>query len=1178
MARRHLQNRYVQNRRNLNRRSLPAADASSRLRRWGLVASLVGLCVIAGVTVLKQKLPGQICGECRSRLQAVLNDTGLVSSIRDTTFIEGRGIQISDLIIHGSATNSTTQSNAHISTAANSSDTDPLLEIYSVFVHMQATTAQLVAGTAKPSRVEIRGGKLTLARNADGTWNTGSLDRLGSLSCDGPPVPVSITDCTLRIVDHFQNPPLEINLRDISIEAKPVQHDGRQLMQISGTFAGNSVAEVGFSGYYESETGRWYAEQIRASEFALSADMLTLIPPSIRGDAESLVALTGNLSVDGRAEGSIAEPGRTRFELNGQLRDFSVNDRRLPAAISRTNVDFVVSDRHLQVKRATGVADQGSFDVSYWQDGLLSRGDWQFAGTVNRLDFTERLHPWLSNGCRKFCADFSPTGTSDIRFRLASTGGTVQRDVHAIITDMSFEFVKFPFRTEHCRGTAIWVGNELEFDLIADEKRTPLRLNGRVHNPGPNATFEMALAAEGPVAIDEKLYGALGRWPNLQKALRDFQPKGDVSGVGRLIKADPNLEHVSREFDIQLLDCGVRHRKFLYDIQNVRGTVKYRGNKTMFEEIEGSSGDAAVRCNGSWDERTGLSLRFLAEQVPIDDKLRTAVNSQTREIWDSFRPRGNIGLMRVDLSLPRGQRQADVTVSADLTETAGNAGSVSIFPTWFPYEIVGLTGRIQIGNGIVSMENLRGGHGRTWITCQGDGRYSPEEWSVSLKNLIIGSLKVDRDLLTALPGSLAPAIRQLQFDGLVNVGGEVSLGGRVKRTALAGNGQQGGQGEPGGQGIVQAGYNESVAANNHGRLPAQTRPEEPTRIPRTQSPPQTSVNSGLAAGASIGWNLRFNMNQADLMIGMPVRNVFGMVQLVGNYDGQTAVCRGELAIDSLMLHNAQIKNISGPIWMDESGVAVGSLAQPPGSQAAVRQVTGKMFEGQLVIDGKRSSANPGQFILAVGLSDGDLKEAVNDYAPQMNQINGKCYASLRLTGDDSGTRSYRGGGTVSLRNAEIYELPVMVSLLKILNVKEVNRTAFDSGNLEFAITGDTLDFQRIELIGDAVSLIGNGQMSMDRRIDLNFYSVIGRGRWYIPIVSELYKAGSQRALWINVNGSFDDPQTHKHILPQLNDSIRALLQGRPQATNNYPVMEFSPARINPAAEESLPVGSFYLDR
>jgi hypothetical protein len=67
-------------------------------------------------------------------------------------------------------------------------------------------------------------------------------------------------------------------------------------------------------------------------------------------------------------------------------------------------------------------------------------------------------------------------------------------------------------------------------------------------------------------------------------------------------------------------------------------------------------------------------------------------------------------------------------------------------------------------------------------------------------------------------------------------------------------------------------------------------------------------------------------------------------------------------------------------------------------------------------------------------------------------------------------------------------------------------------------------------------------MNLDRDIDLNFYSIAGRNRFRIPILSELYHASSQQILWISVDGTLDNPQMHREVLPHVNDSLRQLFQ------------------------------------
>ncbi|MEM7456513.1 MAG: AsmA-like C-terminal region-containing protein [Planctomycetota bacterium] len=1118
-------------------------DPSSRFRRWGLAASVVGLIVIAGVTLARQHLPGWIQTGCREKLVAALEDSGLEPTIRDIEFREGEGFEIKDFELRqpGAAT--------------------PLLEAYSVHVEMPVSLNELVSGDPQAQGLRFNGGRLTLQCDENGQWNVGSLvTSLQELSTGGQPIPVSVHNYALRIIDHRHSPPLEFILSDVALDIRPMDYQGRRLLEVTGGFAGLKISDVQFSGFFEPETGGWFAD-VEAKSFQLTTDVLTLVPQEIRDVGNELVNLSGQLDLQGRAEGVINAPEATRFEIKAGLRNFAINDKRLPLALSGTDVDLVVSDRHVQVTRASGFAGDGRFDISYWQNGLLERGDWQFNGNVTNLDFNPQLESWLPGSCRKFCEDFSPHGRSDIHFQLASTSGVMHRNIRADMHNMSFNYVKFPFETSGCRGIVTWIGDECDFDFTGMEKDVPIRFTGQVHRPGPSSTFDINVDVEGALPVDYKLLTAASRWPNLRQAVNDFQPTGRISCNARFTKTRSDSPDISRAIDVRLHHWNVRHRAFPYDIQNVGGLVRIRNEVTTFEEITGSSGLASVRCDGTWSKPDGIDLTFFCRDIPLDENLRSAVSDKIRNIWDGFRPRGTVDFLRVDLTTPPGGR-TELVVNVDLTEPEYHTGGVTIFPTWFPYELTGLIGKIAIGEGRIELVDFRANHGRSYFACQGQGNYNDDNWALSLQDLLVGSLRVDRDLIRALPEELGGAVSQLEFDGLLNVAGEMTFGGETgTETAVAG------------------------VATRHPEVARVSYYEAVNTPPGSATGPIASMAAREPGRTRMNWNLRFDMNQANLVVGVPIENVFGMVQLIGSHDGRQTFCHGELAIDSLMLYGAQVTGLTGPIRIDRDGVYAGAMASDGAISPDARRINGTIFDGMLVIDGRRSSNGTGAFLVNASLSGGDLKEFVNEYAPQMKQINGSSYAVMRLEGDSSGPLSYRGAGHVSLRNAEIYELPVMLSLLKILNVKEVNRTAFDTGNFEFSINGDSLDFQRMELIGNAVSLIGEGHLNFDGGIDLNFYSVMGRGRWYIPVLSELYKAGSQRTLWINAHGTLENPQTDRHILPQLNDSIRNLLEGRPILENSSgfepgyltePLINAGqPPRID---ANTMPVGSSYFDR
>ncbi len=286
-------------------------------------------------------------------------------------------------------------------------------------------------------------------------------------------------------------------------------------------------------------------------------------------------------------------------------------------------------------------------------------------------------------------------------------------------------------------------------------------------------------------------------------------------------------------------------------MHDINGMIRIRNESFSFNEVTGTNSSGQAVCNGIWSEKDGLQLRFLCNSVALDDRLRNALTPNIRDVWDSFQPSGTVSVGRVMLNLLPGQEFVDVRVDADLAGTSAVANSnVSIKPVWFPYRLNQLTGQVEIGDGKVAVKNIRGKHGRTWITCRGTGNYSAFDWAVKLQDLLVGSLVADDDLLNALPRSLQESVRELNFKGQLNLQGEITLAGQHSNPPIA---------------------------NNQSATDVQ----------------QASFVSPVPTGASattMGWNLRLDMEQAMLQLGWPLNSVFGSVELVGRYDGMNTQC------------------------------------------------------------------------------------------------------------------------------------------------------------------------------------------------------------------------------------------------------------------------------------------------
>ena len=1006
-----------------------------------------------------------------NKLDEFLTPGEFSADVREAKFISGVGFEIRGLQIVDANTWG-----------------EPVLTVDSILLRCPTEIHSLAQGNFQPTSVDIK--RLRLNVN-ESEIQTDWFERLASMFSRKPTgklLPVRVRDSVIRLAAAET----KTELSDIRCDLIPVESESDQKIDIAIKAGGSGVVDLEVTGHVDLRN-RIYSARLNRCIVEFDRQCLSIIARYAKAPNSFVDRMAGNLSLRGAVAGRFDDPV-PRFLLNTQISNFSASSRYLPEPIYDCDALVKFENQRLTVENASGRMGGSQFLFSYQQQGLLSRNSWWAKGKARQLEFNSALASKYADGGKKFCNDFSPAGKFDLQFELDSNG---KKDITGQITDMSFSFHRFPFRVEHCVGNVKWQNDDLTFQVQALEKQQLLEFSGHVKNPGPQATYVFNFGTQGRLPIDLKVLNSLRNFPNMERAVRDFRPVGFVSGKGRVIKTVPGSKVVQKEIELQVHDCRVRHAKFEYPVHDVNGTVKIDDSGFQFVDVTGGDSESPLFCNGFWSAQKGLQLVFKCDQVPLDDRLRNALTPTLQEVWGSIRPAGKVKSGTVSLNLPPNAPYADIRVQAHIgdSKSAAAADHVNVYPTGFPYRITNMQGELFVGGGLVKLTNAIGRHGTASFGCDGTGSYSDKDWSMRFENLLVGSAQVDEDLFKALPVDLAAGVRQLNYDGTLNVSGAIAFSGT--------NG-------------------------------------EPSEIKSVSSNVQQVSYESEAEAIDIDWDLRLDVDKGQMQVGLPLENIFGSIRLVGRSHGDIAECTGEVSVDSLTVYGMQVAKLQGPIWIDNLQTRAGSFTG--GDEGQPRSLVGEAFGGKVTFDGWVSHVNDYPFLFQTTVERSRLEEVVSDLS-NYRELSGDGYGFLRLKGNTNEPHTYTGEGSVHLKNAKIHQLPVILALLKILKIKEVNRTAFDSSNVDFSIDGNQMKLDRIELIGDAISLIGNGYLEMMRHLDINFYSVVGRNRIYIPLISDLYKAGSQRTLWINIGGPLGNLQTSRRILPGLDDSLRALIGG-----------------------------------
>jgi len=506
-----------------------------------------------------------------------------------------------------------------------------------------------------------------------------------------------------------------------------------------------------------------------------------------------------------------------------------------------------------------------------------------------------------------------------------------------------------------------------------------------------------------------------------------------------------------------------------------------------------------------------LALRMRANSAPLDDELRDALKLPLQKLWNDLKPRGAVNLVDSEICFNTETRQ--LSVAAEIEPVAEVC---SLEPRFFPYRLERLAGRISYQNGQVRLIRMRAAHDQVSLRTDGVCTIRPDgRWQVALQDLVADRLVADSDLVHALPGPLRSSIYKLDPRGTFYLRGALGLAGTENR-------------------------DDPVAAS---------------------------------------WDVRVDLSDARLHCGVPLDHVHGAVRLTGAFDGAQFHSRGELALESLNWQKLQFTQLRGPIWLDSGRILFGRWAEEAAAReaqarggraapttAATRPVTAQAYGGRIYGDGWVTLGRTSEFTLQANLADADLARVSDEVFVGGERIQGRMRGALNLRGTAAGAHSLEGQGNLSLVDADIYELPQMVALLKILSVREPDRTAFTRSEANFTIQGEHIYFNQIDFYGDAISLKGTGEVGLDRKLALSFYAVVGRDEFDVPLVGELLRGASEQIMLVRVDGRLDKPDIRREHFPGVNQVLQEL-----QAGLQNPAAPAASAPRSAAAQSYAPV-------
>jgi hypothetical protein len=956
-----------------------------------------------------------------------------------------------------------------------------LLWVDEIRLSCSTNLADLIAGAPRISAVRLRRPVLHAVRQAEGSWTVSRL--LRQRAGGGVQVPVAIEDATLLVDDVPRQ--ARVAVRQVSLDVEPDEGSGNAgWAMVRGTAAGDLFERASVAGRVALAAGMF---DLRGAvqAFELTPSVVGMLPAGGGQMTESvrsrIAGLRGRITMDWQAAGALATLESTVFSVAGRLESGRFEHGSLPFAMSDVTTSFQADRTGLRFDKLE--AHAGS---------TLLRGGGRYAGWTNTADFdllleAERLvvgRHWeglLPDSMASHWSKLLPAGEVDVRAQIARRNGTIEPNVSLRCRNVSLTHYRFPYRLDRTVGTVVLEGKTLSIHLTGQAGGHPVQVQGSFRTVAP------APAANEPGGT----YGTLevrGETMRIDDTLLAAMPPRSADII-RTLRAAGTFDFVFRHERSPALPSG--HANSL-GIRLVQCSMAYAGFPYPLSNVSGSlrmdRGHWTIRdITGSND--TGV-VRCNGMLVPRGDN--------DGELTLHLAGTGVVLERELRDALPAGVRQI-----WDDVDPQGNAE----FSATVRHHVKARRTEVEIEatpqGDTVSIEPA-------WFPYRLEHLRGQLHWKDGLLTFERVRGTHDRTTVTAggvcrfVPGGgWHVSFEQLTADRF-----------RADHDVLH---------------ALPVGLQQAISAVHLRGLLSLAGSLD---IHSTAGPPAAS------------WDMQLDVEQGSLDVGTPIEHVHGGIRLRGQSDGQTWQTFGDMAIDSAMWRGMQLTAVQGPLAMDAGGVRLGATAARVGEKGTPRRVSARVAGGTLLLDGSVAAGDPGGFALSASLGDADLERLAGDTLSAAHPYRGRVFSTVEVSGSRAGAHSLAGRGQVRLRDADIYELPLVVAMLKMLRIKSPDLNAFGSSIVDFRIEGPRAYLDNIELSGDAISLVGNGEIDFDSNVHMTFRSIMGDSATQLPAMKRVLGGASGQFMLIHVDGTLPHPEMTSEAFPTLAAAIQKLQSQR----------------------------------
>ncbi|MFN3190494.1 MAG: AsmA-like C-terminal region-containing protein [Aureliella sp.] len=842
----------------------------------------------------------------------------------------------------------------------------------------------------------------------------------------------------------------------------------------------------------------------KVSELAYTKALQSRLPDSVTQYLSQLKDLECTASAVFRF--SSPSPQQTpTFRLAGRLKSGRLQDTRLPYPLENIEAEFHCDNSRLQVRYMEASSGNTTLNLDGDIFGFGTNVPMTIHADVTNLELDERLRQSLPKSLQTQWDKLQLAGRVNGDVYLSFDGRTWTPELDVMCDQVSIRPWIFPYPVDSIRGRVRFkdgtISSERAIGLAGGQPISGRFAISKAPNAPPGVTpwiGELQCASEGPVSIDSQLVSCLTPRPDpntrstgptgAEQFVSSLHPSGSI----QLNYAQFRRETVDSEWNklisAHVYSGRIQYDQFRYPIYNITGQIECKNTDWRLNQFEGRNDSGRISCSGTWttDPQTGFvpfNLNFEARDVPLEEDLKVALPRDTQLIWDELQPQGTID--RVDVQLkrewPSPTVQTIVNINELSRENAVTGRSLKLMPRAFPYPLNDCECTIAYQPGVVEIVRASGVNGSTRIAMEGDCRpLADGRWHANVRWLPQTRLQVDKPLLSALPQSVRDSLSKIAFQGPISVLGKSGI---------------------------------TFTNSRNGKL-------EST------------------------WDCQLAIEEGRLGDGKYFGKLRGTAWIQGASRGEFLEAQGSIAFDALTVLGIPVTRLNGPFSLNGSRLSFGASVydQLPDAKGLGSQMTANALSGKIVLSGYGllDEINRGKFHIESSLRSADLGLLLQDLGVESTTAVATCDADLDFTGIPWNSQTYSGGGSVKLRNAELYELPFMIRLMNLASV-DAEESAFQSADIKFELDGDTIPLKEVVCEGEVLRLLGKGQTNLRQELDLELHAYIGRRNPIRDAIKPLFSDSRlSTVMRIQVDGTMQNPIMTPTAFPQFEETLQTM--------------------------------------